>query len=222
MNKRLHAGLALLASMLLLTGCPNKQPSVPPITYVQVEYANFFRVSSLNVRYYGNAAIELMPTLSAAENVSEIKTFYGDAIIYNGRQYYAVLQFMAREEYSPISMLAIDWRVTDIDIITQSPWDSNHPAGTSVKDFFSLKCLVSDKVVTIPLSDFKYGDWMLTDILNIHSFENSDVYYPYNGVSSFAPMLVLSETAGNFSLRDIQLKVQIKDAFGNVFDCNVE
>ena len=216
MNNRMKNFLACCFVMLAVSSC-FKHPDPPAESYVDTEYSEYYRISSLRVTN-GAKCLVINPALRIASEAEkgEIKTYYGEKTRYTGRQYYIIRYMNFSYSYSPISMWAIDWRILDIDIITEADWDSTHPVGSSVRDLFSVRYRLNDALVEIPLSKFTADSWSLTDYCR----DDSD-YYPaiLDGVP--VTLFVPIET-GQLSLSEKSLSVHIIDAFGNKYDCEVE
>lgn len=136
---------------------------------------------------------------------SEALSFYGSEFIYSGLKYYLFYELGAGK-YAEIMPVAYDWRATDIDIITLTDWDADHPAGTSVKDKFCLMFRCSDRLVTVALSDFKYGDLMFTDFFG-------KIDFPYVPSCNSGLVLRLTDNTSRQSFRESEMQVCLKTAF---------
>ena len=209
MNKFSHIVLAIL--LLSLAACSSERPD---ITYLNEEYHEYYRVTDLTAQPFLPGAVLLIPSLKIVTNrTEEIRDYYGDAVIYTGRQFYFVRPLNFSTKYSPIQMSAIDWRVSSVDVIVKNPWNG-FPEGSSVRDYFCLEYRFNDNLVTVPLSTFSLGDWGLTDNLNWTSI------YPgfptYEGIT----IGLLPEVKESVDVRSLQ--IDIKDAFGHSFSCAIE
>ena len=102
---------------------------------------------------------------------------------------------------------AIDWRITDMDVITLTDYDASHPSGSSLKDILMLEYKYKKKHISIKVSDIKYGIVMLSD------------YYPYDPDFSF---LYLSPINERQSLYGAKVEVIIKDSFGRTLNAKSE
>lgn len=174
MNKyRVFFSVLLLP--LFLCSC-EERPSIPD--YVEEAYAGFFRIGNLSehsvVDHGGHIAIGFHQNRLIGETENEVeatRTFYGDSAIYKGRPNVGPSLNHRYLEKRP--MWAIDWRVTAIDIKTLVTWDGDHPAGSSVKEFYSLCFPYCDKTIIVPLDDFKYGDFQLSD----YTAQDDEIYF---------------------------------------------
>ena len=99
---------------------------------------------------------------------------------------------------------AIDWRVTDINILALEDYDLEHKAGSSLNDLFLLEYWYKTKRISIPVTDVKYGTLMLAD------------YYPFDPL--FYGPLYLRQANELSPSPHTSFKVIIKDAFGNTFE----
>lgn len=102
---------------------------------------------------------------------------------------------------------AIDWRITDMDVITLTDYDASHPSGSSLKDILMLEYKYKKKHISIKVSDIKYGIVMLSD------------YYPYDPDFCF---LYLSPINERQSLYGAKVEVIIKDSFGRTLNAKSE
>lgn len=223
---------AILA-VLSLTSC-FKIRRPPKETYVEHEYGIFYRVTELRCSYQrGDDAyyVLLHPTLAeASAEKMEIVSFYGNKTVYRGRQYYYEIP-KTGTDYAPIpSMNAIDWRITEIDLIALNDWDSTHPEGSSLKELFSLRYLYNDSVITVPLNELTFGGFMLSDTPSDNP-DRSDIYPGSPLFYNWSPVLFFegdfSSTFpkgenGLFLPESIKhVKICIKDAFGGIYECEI-
>ena len=223
---------AILA-LLSLTSC-FKIHRPPKETYVEHEYGKFYRVTELRCGWARGDdvyIVRLLPTLTeASAEKMEIVSFYGNKAVYRGRQYYYVIQ-MTGPDYSPIrSMNAVDWRITEIDLIALNDWDSTHPEGSSLKELFSLRYLYNDSVITVPLNELTFGSFMLSDtpsddLEQIEFYPSSPLFHEWSPVlffeGDFSSTFPKGEN-GLFLPESIKhVKICIKDAFGGIYECEI-
>ena len=213
---------------VMLASCI-KEHKPPKETFVQEEYDKFYRVTELNVSGSQGVVLLLPALVEANAEKAAIVSYYGDKAVYKGRQCYHVSSTSTRFGYAPCPMSAVDWRITEIDLIALNDWDSTHPEGASLKDLFSLKYVFNDSVITIPLNEFTFGDFMLSDTPYNELFDHN--YYPVpraEGLFGWAPVLFFegdfdntfpSENGIYLPEANKHLKVCIKDAFGGVYEC---
>lgn len=98
----------------------------------------------------------------------EANSFYGADLRYKGIQYYVAVH-MLTVSYSKVLIGAYDWRARSLDVIALTDWDAEHPAGSSVKDKFCLMYRQSDRLITVPLTSFKYSDLLFSDNMPVSS-----------------------------------------------------
>ena len=73
---------------------------------------------------------------------------------------------------SRMYLSAIDWRITDISVVTLDNFDEDHPAGSSLDDVLKVSFFYHNKYIEIPLTEIEYGSLMLSDF---------HTYPEYNG-----------------------------------------
>lgn len=64
-------------------------------------------------------------------------------------------------EYDP--RVAIDWRLTKVEVTALEDYDRQHPAGSSLNDILMFFYYYKGERVGLPLSKLKYGDMMLSE-----------------------------------------------------------
>lgn len=226
MNNKLLIGCCISFLIVSFTGCFRDNP--PDVSYIEEPYECFLRVDSISVEkcwragdcfvmitpdYKGrNPHIQLRPrVITSKEEDKSIRSFYGDKAIYCGRQPYERLDMMT-PVYNEIHMRAIDWRISDIDIIAINDWDDHIPSGSSIKELFNIQFRFNDNLTVVPLANFSYGSMMLSDY-GIHA----DSFWLYGDELSIFPQLFLRDKQDMAKLDKSTIEVRIKDNFGNEY-----
>lgn len=158
-NKYALYFLVLVLTSPIVSGC--LYPS-DPIKPTEIEYSCFIRVDSLyphvTLRKGDNLCFNVGSYHKVAED--EIFSFYDkSAKSFIAEDY----EYFLYHYHWPLTIAGIDWRVTRIDAFTVDDWDENHPAGSLINDLISVNYMFQNEWRFIPLSDFKYGDLMMSD-----------------------------------------------------------
>lgn len=98
---------------------------------------------------------------------------------------------------------ALDWRITEIEVLTLSDYDATHPAGSSLADILTLEYRYKNRPLSIPLQELRYGTLMLAD------------FYPYDLHFSFLYLRVPEQAPWPASLC-----VTLRNAFGQEFSAS--
>lgn len=207
--------------------------------YVEEEYYSYFKVDSLAFREAGHSRVynriyfvysitvqeqDHGGTLIEAtpEEREEIHSFYGEKCIYKGKMYY-VLEQNLKPKRVDHPMSAIDWRITDLDIITLADWDESHKAGASVNDLFALSYSYCDSRYNIPLAQLKKGDVMLTDFFTPSAFEKDPPYDLYEDAFHLGVYLYLisppNPDVNRLAANSCHLEITMKNDLGQTFVC---
>lgn len=226
MNNKLLIGCCISFLIVSFTGCFRDNP--PDVSYIEEPYECFLRVDSISVEKCwraGDCFVMITPdskgrnpylqpspkVITSKEEDTAIRSFYGDKAIYQGRQPYARLQ-MTGSVYNTVHMRAIDWRISDIDIIAINDWDDHILSGSSIKELFNIQFRFSDDLTVVPLTNFSYGSMMLSDY-----GIDADSFWFYGDELSIFPQLFLRDKQDMSKLDKATIEVRIKDDFGNEY-----
>ena len=198
-NKRFWGALlAVSAAVLSLTSCFKQE-------YVERTYTAMYRADSIS--RWGSRFIAYYTHDPAVEQ--EIREFYRSldtSLIYKGY----LLLYYGERQYE--TWCAIDWQITEMDVVCLKDWDEEHPAGSSIKEKCFIEYNYMHRPHSKPLTDIKYGELMLCDIyplvdnrehFTIHFKEPADETKYHRHRAEFPD--------------DPMLELHVKDAFGRHF-----
>ena len=144
-NKRLVTALLVVAAAAFsLASCFRPE-------YVERTYTAMYRADSIGRVVKRNFIAHYTRDPAVEQEIREFYRRLDTSLIYKGY----LLLYYGERQYE--TWCAIDWQITEMDVICLKDWDEEHPAGSSIKE----KCLIEyeymHKYFSKPLTNIKYG-----------------------------------------------------------------